>query len=319
MGAPTSSLLPEVFLQNLEHNSICKILVENKVVAYFRYVDDILIVYDKQQTDITHLLALFNNLHPKLTFTMELEEDMKVNFLDLTIHRLPAGVYVSIYRKPTASGSLIHFESCHPLEHKLAGINYLVNRIAFYPIPVWEKEKEIRISQQIINSNGYQHIDIAKLVKDRLLKSNSRCERNLGEDKKGIVKKWSSFSYIGKEVMPIARILRKFNINVALKTRNTAGKWLKRKHVSSDVDNGEKHDACGVYKIKCRSCSSVYTGQTGRSFNVRFREHISDIVHNRCKTGYSQNILNSGHERAHSITELEILERQHKRPFLNTL
>jgi hypothetical protein len=34
MGAPTSSLLSEVILQNLEHNSICKILVEHKVVAY---------------------------------------------------------------------------------------------------------------------------------------------------------------------------------------------------------------------------------------------------------------------------------------------
>jgi hypothetical protein len=162
-------------------------------------------------------------------------------------------------------------------------------------------------------------IDIAKLVKDRLLKSNSRCESNVGEDNKGNVKKWSSFSYIGKEVMPIARILRKFNINVAFKTRNTVGKLLKHKHIGSDSDNGGKHDTCGVYKIKCGSCSSVYIDQTGRSFKLRFREHISDIVHNRCKMGYSQHILNSGHERAHSITELEILERQHKSPFLNTL
>jgi hypothetical protein len=42
-------------------------------------------------------------------------------------------------------------------------------------------------------------------------------------------------------------------------------------------------------------------------------------LHNRCKTGYSQHILSSGHERAHGIKELEILERQHKSPFLNTL
>jgi hypothetical protein len=44
MGAPTSSILSEIFLQFLEHNQICKILVENKIVAYFRYVDDILII-----------------------------------------------------------------------------------------------------------------------------------------------------------------------------------------------------------------------------------------------------------------------------------
>jgi hypothetical protein len=55
MGAPTSSILSEDFLQNLEHNSICDILVEQKIVAYFRYVDDILIVYDKHKTNITHV------------------------------------------------------------------------------------------------------------------------------------------------------------------------------------------------------------------------------------------------------------------------
>jgi hypothetical protein len=45
-----------------------------------------LMVYDNQVTDIAHMLSLFNNMHPNITFTMELEEDRKINFLDLTIH-----------------------------------------------------------------------------------------------------------------------------------------------------------------------------------------------------------------------------------------
>jgi hypothetical protein len=45
---------------------------------------------------------------------------------------------------------------------------------------------------------------------------------------------------------------------------------------------------------------------------------VSDITNNRCKTGYSQHILNHGHERAHNIRELEILEKQNKCPLLNT-
>jgi hypothetical protein len=50
-----------------------------------------------------------------------------------------------------------------------------------------------------------------------------------------------------------------------------------------------------------------------------FKEHISDIVHNRNKTGCSQHILNCGHERAHNITDMEILETQYKSPYRNTL
>jgi hypothetical protein len=80
MGAPTSSLLSEVFLQSLEHSSVYKILIEHNIISYFRYVDDILIVYDNQVTGIAHTLSLFNNIHPNITFTMELEEDMKINF-----------------------------------------------------------------------------------------------------------------------------------------------------------------------------------------------------------------------------------------------
>jgi hypothetical protein len=132
-------------------------------------------------------------------------------------------------------------------------------------------------------------------------------------------KRWSSFSYIGKEVMPIARILNKFNINVAFRTKNSLGKCLKHKSLEMDVGNSGKYDACGIYKMKCRSCPSVYIGQTGRSFKVRFKEHMSDIVHNRNKTGYSQHVLNSGHKKARNIADMEILETQYKSPYLNTL
>jgi hypothetical protein len=111
-----------------------------------------LIVYDSLETDIAHMLLLFNKLHPNLIFTVELQDDMRINFLDLTIHRLTDSVYASIYLIQLTQ-IVIHFDSCHPMEHKLAGINHLVNRVISYSIPASEKEKEINISQQIINAN----------------------------------------------------------------------------------------------------------------------------------------------------------------------
>jgi hypothetical protein len=171
IGAPTSSILYEIFLQFLEHK-ICKILVENKIVAYFRYVDDILIIYDASKTNIANVLETFNSLHPKIKFTSELEQDHKINFLDITLLRLPNEVIASIYRKPTASGYLIPYESCHPSQHKMTGIHYLVNRIVEYPILEVEREREIRVCREIANVNGYRHIDIAKLVRDKLKNHN---------------------------------------------------------------------------------------------------------------------------------------------------
>jgi hypothetical protein len=63
MEAPTSSLLSEIFLQHLEHNYILHILTKHTILAYYKYVDDILVVYNCNNTNIITTLLEFNNLH----------------------------------------------------------------------------------------------------------------------------------------------------------------------------------------------------------------------------------------------------------------
>jgi len=58
--------------------------------------------------------------------------------------------------------------------------------------------------------------------------------------------------------------------------------------------------------------------QTGRSFGIRFKEHISDIKCNREKQ-VIRNILNTGHERAQDIMSLEVAETHPKSQYLSTL
>jgi hypothetical protein len=83
--------------------------------------------------------------------------------------------------------------------------------------------------------------------------------------------------------------------------------------------NSDAYDKSWIYKLKYGRCSVNYIGQTGGSFKIRYKEHINDIRYNRLKTGYSQHILNTGHERAFDITSLNIMEVQLKGPYLNTL
>jgi hypothetical protein len=52
---------------------------------------------------------------------------------------------LTIYRKPTATDTLIHNKFCHPNEHRLASINYLTHRLKTYPITREEKEKQKKI------------------------------------------------------------------------------------------------------------------------------------------------------------------------------
>jgi hypothetical protein len=59
MGAHTSAMLSEVSIENLEHTSIADILNKYQIVDYYIYVDDILVVYDKQKTNIINMLEQF--------------------------------------------------------------------------------------------------------------------------------------------------------------------------------------------------------------------------------------------------------------------
>jgi hypothetical protein len=85
MGAPTSAIFSEIFIQHLEHNDILNTLTKHNVVDYHRYVDDMLIVYNEKQTNINKLLLDFNNIHSKLQFTMEAQTENKLNYLDILL------------------------------------------------------------------------------------------------------------------------------------------------------------------------------------------------------------------------------------------
>jgi hypothetical protein len=65
---------------------------------------------------------------------MEKEVNRAINFLDLSINIIDNNLQLGIYRKPTTSDLIIHNDSCHPLEHKKAAIDFLVNRLNLYPI-----------------------------------------------------------------------------------------------------------------------------------------------------------------------------------------
>jgi hypothetical protein len=118
LGAPISSILSEIYLQYLENTKVYDILCNLRVEGYFRYADDVLIVYNENSTNIENILESFNNITPSLHFTIERQKDKKLNFLDLTIERATEKLSFSINRKPTTSDSIIPNDPCHPPEQK---------------------------------------------------------------------------------------------------------------------------------------------------------------------------------------------------------
>jgi len=75
MGAPSSGILSEIFLQYIEALHIAHLTQKHKISNYFLYVDYIIFVFDSSHTNIQAIFTDFNSIHPNLHFTAETEAE----------------------------------------------------------------------------------------------------------------------------------------------------------------------------------------------------------------------------------------------------
>ena len=106
MGNPLSPLLSNLYMEFFEKRFLPNII--NIPLKWFRYVDDILTVLPAG-IDVNDLLFNLNNQVPSIKFTLELEKDNCLPFLDVLIYREPFQCKFSIYRKHTNNLTYVHF------------------------------------------------------------------------------------------------------------------------------------------------------------------------------------------------------------------
>jgi hypothetical protein len=155
MGAPSSGLIAEIFLQHLEHSHLPRLTQKHHFANYCRYVDDIFITFDSNNTNIQSILKDFNTLHPRLQFTAELEQDHTLNYLVITIMKTPTTFKTAIYRKPAFTDTIIPYTSNHPAHHKYAAVRFLFKRLNSYDLQQEEYKQELNIIHNILHNNAF--------------------------------------------------------------------------------------------------------------------------------------------------------------------
>jgi hypothetical protein len=142
MGSPISGKTAEIYLQKIEEENI-KQWLDSKEIRYYRqYGEDIIIIYNQTLINEEQILRGFNKINKHLQFNATVEENKKIHFLDLTIHREDNNLSISIYRKLTDTDTTIHYLSNHPHEQKMAAFRFHINRLMTLPIPQKDKEAE---------------------------------------------------------------------------------------------------------------------------------------------------------------------------------
>jgi hypothetical protein len=74
----------------------------------------------------------------------------------------------------------------------------------------------------------------------------------------------------------------------------------------------DKYEKSGVYQMRCTDCPLKYIGQTGRTFQIRYKEHTQAIRNNNGNSGYSYNILNIGHAYGSITNTMKVIKNRKK-------
>jgi hypothetical protein len=98
-GLSISSFITEIFIHHNDQTHSHTLNNNNyapKIMYWYRYVDDIILIQWKKQTNQLH--RYIYEFHPKLNFKLQTEENKSVNFLDITITKTGNKNAFIIYR-----------------------------------------------------------------------------------------------------------------------------------------------------------------------------------------------------------------------------
>ena len=247
-----------------------------------RYVDDICLVV-KKNIDLNDLLIAFNNADPegRIKFTMELETNGSLPFLDTLLDHNHNSLSISVYRKPTHSNRFVHFSSCQPTAQKLGIVRTLSRRAVQ------------------LSSNSA----ICQVENDLLFDAFEKCAYPKNDVKRFMIAIGASrqpedpskpkciVPFLPGLSNPLTKFLKRWNITVVSKKQNTLGHLLYKR--SPDCEFFDQQNV--IYRVNCSGCQKCYVGQTRRKVRCRLKDHKNAIKWNKEENAIALHVKNCGH------------------------
>ncbi len=268
------------------------------------------------------ILTELNSQNKKLQFTVEIEENNSIPFLEFKIHKIDDKLIFDWYRKPTASGRIINYNSSQPKKTILNTAYNFVCKILDISDEQFIKKNTL-ILKKTLQQNDYPWTIINSLINKKLNTKNDNKSNNTATENTNIDKRFISIPYIHNltDNNSLRKILPESNIVLAHKSNMTLKNLFK-----SAKDKVDRGNTCNVvYEVPCRGtaqekCNKIYIGTTKRSLKTRLTEHENDIKKKKCKTGLAQHMLNYGHTPDFDKTKIiDIENKQNRRLTLESL
>jgi hypothetical protein len=264
MGRDWAPHYADIYMAKFERDALLKCPL--KPHTYYRYLDDIFIIWPHSMADFSEFLNIFNSHELPIKFKSSVGAE-SINYLDTTIFKDPANknkLLSKIYFKSTDNHQMLHKNSFHP-KHTFKGL--LRSQVMRF----------FRICSKYTDFDDAWHIFYQALRKRnyskrwlRGIKSKTVREMQINQRLSSMcfptTSSWGSKPCGVIPCMTCEIISHCSNIRSSF-TGSSYG-------ILGNIDCSTSNV---IYSYQCRLCDKQYVGETGSSLRVRTNGHRSTI------------------------------------------
>jgi hypothetical protein len=248
--------------------------------TFSRFLDDCFLIWKNSLGSLTDINKCLNEMHEDLSYTMEINCNNRVNFLDLTVIINERNeIETDIYYKETDSHQYLNYHSCHP-KHTKNNIPYnLMKRIHTFVTNV--ERKKFRLIEL---KNWLLLLDYPeKLLNDAMKKANENQSTKINKkDSNETINYITTYNPNNNNTFPIIRdIFSLLQTNVETKdifAKNNLRKCTRQpKNLKNMITRAEFNDSkqpptvSKCNRPKCKTCKCIIEGE---SFTFENNEKI---------------------------------------------
>lgn len=197
-----------------------------------------------------------------------------MSFLDLQVKKKSdKSLEFSVFHKPTSTMRVITSDSFCPFQYKRAAFHSMAHRLCTLPLSIEHYKREYEYIKNVADVNGYSEKMVDDIIKSHAKKAkrknmSTHFDVSNNENKKVRV----SMCYAPIITNKLKPIFNEHDMLIVYKNNNKLSDLL-----GSTKDKRENLKQSGIYRIKCSDCDKVYIGQTKRTVEARFKEHLASI------------------------------------------
>ena len=272
----------------------------------------------------TNFLQVLNNMHPTLSFTMELEHDGSIPFLGTVLTRCGGTLTTEVYSKPTDTGLLLHFQSHVDSRYKKGLVNTMVNRAYRLSSTKEGFAKECNKLRTMLSKLRYPKT----LVDSSINKFRQEPDKEIHTVPSGDLSVYIVLPF--KDQRSADRLCKdtyslgaEIDVNVKpVFTSRKLSQTLSVKENKPPIVNIQ----CVVYLFPCDLCDANYVGYTSRHLHQRVSVHCYSAIgkhlqtqhgNNKTKTNHLFKVLKKGNSKFDCLV-YEMLYIKDIKPSLNT-